>query len=251
MNADSSTGGAGPASAVGMRAVTVSREYGSGGGEIAARLAQRLGWQLVDHDIVAQVARMLREPEDEADALDEHAEGFVAKLGASLRLLGPAVEMRPSENERRMRHRDALAAAVNVAVSTEPVVIVGRGAQVLLANRRDVLHLRVVAPLESRVAYVARREGLTSEAARARIQHKDHDRRHYLVEVERCRPDDALLYDLTVNTGILSLDGAVDLTLLALALKGERQDLPASELGPGAGLTPYSAAVSDFPAAQT
>ncbi len=39
-----------------MRAVTISREYGSGGGEIAARLAQKLGWQLIDHEIVVRVA---------------------------------------------------------------------------------------------------------------------------------------------------------------------------------------------------
>ena len=42
-----------------MRAVTISREYGSGGGEIAARLAQRLGWQLVDHEVVVEVANAL------------------------------------------------------------------------------------------------------------------------------------------------------------------------------------------------
>ena len=73
------------------------------------------------------------------------------------------------------------------AVSDRPVVIVGRSAQVLLAGRRDVLHLRVVAPLESRIAYVARREGLDPDAAKARIHQKDHDREHYLLEVERRR----------------------------------------------------------------
>lgn len=38
-----------------MRAITISREYGSGGGEIAARLARQLGWRLIDHEVVAQV----------------------------------------------------------------------------------------------------------------------------------------------------------------------------------------------------
>src|ERR1700692_2060446 len=40
-----------------MRAITISREYGSGGGEVAARLAKRLGWRLVDHEVVVRVAR--------------------------------------------------------------------------------------------------------------------------------------------------------------------------------------------------
>src|SRR5262245_55586904 len=55
-----------------MRAVTISREYGSGGGEIAARLARQLGWRLVDHEVVAQVARALGVSEAEAAAYDEH-----------------------------------------------------------------------------------------------------------------------------------------------------------------------------------
>ena len=42
-----------------MRAITISREYGSGGGEIATRLTKRLGWQLVDHEVVVQAAHEL------------------------------------------------------------------------------------------------------------------------------------------------------------------------------------------------
>ena len=42
-----------------IQIVTISREYGSGGGEIAARLAERLGWRLVDHEVIAQVAQAL------------------------------------------------------------------------------------------------------------------------------------------------------------------------------------------------
>jgi len=48
-----------------MHAITISREYGSGGGEIAARLARRLGWQLVDHAVIEQTARELEVYETE------------------------------------------------------------------------------------------------------------------------------------------------------------------------------------------
>src|SRR5205085_5751888 len=67
-----------------MRAVTISREYGSGGGEIAARLAERLGWHLVDHEVVVEVARALGISEDDAQAHDEHAETLVARILSSL-----------------------------------------------------------------------------------------------------------------------------------------------------------------------
>jgi len=59
-----------------MRAITISREYGSGGGEIAARLAKRLNWQLIDHEVVVRVARMLRVSEKEAEEHDERVESL-------------------------------------------------------------------------------------------------------------------------------------------------------------------------------
>src|SRR5260370_42603602 len=63
-----------------MSAITISRQYGSGGGEIAARLAQRLHWQLIDHEIVAGVAHELGITEEEAAAHDEYAEDFVSSV---------------------------------------------------------------------------------------------------------------------------------------------------------------------------
>ncbi len=54
-----------------MRAITISREYGSGGGEIAARLARRLGWQLIDHAVIEQTARELEVYETEVEKHDE------------------------------------------------------------------------------------------------------------------------------------------------------------------------------------
>ncbi len=50
-----------------MRAITISREYGSGGGEIAARLARRLGWQLIDHAVIEWTASELEVYETEVE----------------------------------------------------------------------------------------------------------------------------------------------------------------------------------------
>src|SRR5205823_13472761 len=63
-----------------MKAITISRLYGSGGGEIAARLARRLNWHLIDHELVARVARELGIPEQQAEVQDEYAKGFIARV---------------------------------------------------------------------------------------------------------------------------------------------------------------------------
>src|SRR5215208_1398801 len=63
-----------------MRAITISREYGSGGGEVAGRLAARLGWRLVDHEVVVRVARELGVTEAAVAEHDEQVEGLAARL---------------------------------------------------------------------------------------------------------------------------------------------------------------------------
>jgi cytidylate kinase len=233
-----------------MRAITISREYGSGGGEIAARLAHRLGWRLVDHEVVVRVARELGVSEADAAEHDERTESLFSRILTSMQSIQPPVYVESStapilltnEND----YRDALNKVVTAAVEAGNVVIVGRGAQVLLAQRRDVLHVRIVASLERRIQYVMSREGLGKEAARSRIQSKDRDRVRYLqVEYQR-DPADAHLYDLVVNTDVIELDSAVDLINLALERKAQRFPVTTGQLGPGVGLQRYPTQPEDL-----
>jgi CMP/dCMP kinase len=231
-----------------MRAITISREYGSGGGEIAQRLAQRLGWQLVDHEIVVQVARELEVSEEEVEAHDEYSEGITARILSSLQSMQPAMfAISPAPAMTNTEgYQEALNRVVQGALATGHVVIVGRGGQVLLHDHRDVLHTRIVAPLEQRIIYVMRREGTTRDEARNRVQVKDQDRHRYLQNVYRQHPNDPHLYDIILNTGVLTLDQAVDLIILALQQKSSRLALPIEELGPGAGLARYASQPRDL-----
>lgn len=233
-----------------MRAITISREYGSGGGEIAARLAQRLGWRLVDHEVVVRVAQELHVSEAEAAEHDERAEGLVETLLRNMQLMGPVMPAYSSStslwgNEPQL-YREALRRVVEAAAHAGHVVIVGRAGQVLLADHRDVLHIRVVAPLPQRIAYVARREGFAEPEARSRILLKDRDRERYLQMQHHRQPNDPELYDLVINTGVLDLESAVDLICLALQRKAQRIAVPVAELGAVAGLAPYAGTPADL-----
>ncbi len=232
-----------------MGAVTISREYGSGGGEIARRLAARLGWRLVDHEVVAQVARELGMSLQEAADQDEQVESFAARLLASLQAIEPVALPSPPLTQPRdaQAYHAAVCRVVRAAVAQGPVVIVGRAAQRVLASRRDVLHIRIVAPFERRVHYVSAREGLSEEDAADRIQQRERARARYLQTFYGVRPEDPQLYDLVVNTGVLSLDQAVALAAQALEMKASRLGVPDELLGPGAGLAPYPGHPTGFP----
>ncbi len=227
-----------------MRAVTVSREYGSGGGEVARRVARQLGWRLVDHEIVGRVARTLGVSEAEVEVHDEHVEGFVSRLLRSMQRVDPnlmagAPVLSISAEEEEKRYQTALADVVQAAVTDGHAVIVGRGSQALLAQRRDVLHVRVIAPLAVRVAYVIQREGLSQEDAQARIQLKDRTRMRYLQAAHNLQSDDPHLYDLVVNSAVLDLDSITSLIVTALEDKAKQLTVPVEQLGPRSGLARY------------
>ena len=232
-----------------MRAITISREYGSGGGEIAARLAERLGWRLVDHEVVKQIAERLGVEEEDAAAHDEHAESWVMQFLTTMQGVGPMVAL-PSNLSfppTEASYTRALREVVNGAVLAGQSVIVGRGSQVILRNRRDTLHVRIVAPLEHRISYVTLRESLSRVEAQQRITQRDQERRRYLINNYRHAPDDAHLYDITLNTAVLDLDSCVELIVRALEAKAAQLATPATALGPaGERPAPYPEAPVDF-----
>ena len=231
-----------------MRAVTISREYGSGGGEIASRLAERLGWQLIDHAIVERVASEIGTSTQEAEVHDEHAEGVLARALNSILYLYPAtmVSTPPEAFLSDDDYRDVLNRVVRAAATRGHVVIVGRASQVLLAQQRDILHVRIVAAFEQRVAYVMRREGLDQAAAQSRIRAKDHDRARYLEREYHCRPGDAHLYDIVLNTSSLDLERAVEVICLTLQQKASWLSTRTDETGPAKGLSHYPGQPKDF-----
>ena len=234
-----------------MKAITISRLYGSGGGEIAARLARRLNWHLIDHELVARVARELGISEQQAEVQDEYAKGFIARVVSQFvttvpTAAAPVVQVAPKDQTDQDRYQETLRRVVESAADTGRAVIVGRASQIILAKRRDVLHVFIEAPLQARIAYVALRENLDAARARERIQLKDGDRARYLQTVYHHHVDDPMLYDLVINTGVLSLDKAVELIFQALEGKAETLSRPSEQVGPARGLARYPGQPADF-----
>ena len=151
---------------------------------------------------------------------DEYTAGRVSQVLNSFLYLYPAsmVSTPPEAFLSDDEYRSVVNKLVRAAAEQGHVVIVGRASQVILAGLRDVLHVRILAPFEKRVAYVMQREGLDQHAAESRIHLKDHDRARHLEMEYHQKVEDGHLYDLVLNTSLLDLESAVRSTAIAFEL---------------------------------
>ena len=197
-----------------VQLITVSREYGAGGSELGVLLGQLLGWPVMDHEVVRQLAARLSCDEGEVVAMDEHAPSFLERLASVATVTAP--ESRAHSTPWTTDPDCVAAAAREVlleAARHPPVIIVGHGGNCLFRGRADVLRVRVVAPFEVRVQRVARRTGAPPTRAIAEVRRRDADRQHYLQRYYKSDMNDACGYDLQINTGTVSLEEAARLVL--------------------------------------
>lgn len=185
-----------------IRIITVSREFGSGGSDIAGRLGELLGWRVVDREVIQEVATRLRVPEAAVDAVDEQVASLVERVGRHLadafpEMLLPPPPLPVADAETVMATAEAV---LRQAAAEGPAVLVGYAAQCIFADRADALHLRVYAPLEHRVREIVRRLGCDAAGARRLAHEKDRERRAYLHRFYQCDIDDPALYSIEVNT---------------------------------------------------
>ncbi|HEY6462627.1 MAG TPA: cytidylate kinase-like family protein, partial [Polyangiaceae bacterium] len=195
--------------------IVVGRQFGAGGGEVAAALGRSLGWKVLDRDILRVAAERLHAEEASVEPIDEYASGLIERLAAAFSLSTPEGVVLPTDDV----DADGLARAghhvVRRAGDAPPVVVVGHGAQCLFKARPRTLAVRVFAPFEARVDRVARRECTSQDAARSEVARRDKQRERYLRHHFGCDPADPALYAVQVNTASLSIDGCIECILAA------------------------------------
>jgi CMP/dCMP kinase len=193
--------------------LTVSRLYGSGGSEVAALTAKSLGWSLLDNGVVdAVAARMglsvaeVRDREERVPSLVERLTSAMA-MGSQEWAAPIAAAKRPTDEQliEVTRH------VIEEAIATGPVVVVGRGAQAMLAERQDALHVFCYAPRKALIARTMKREGVGVEEATRLVDNTNKERDQWVrLHWERDRSAHEN-YDLSVNTDRLGIEGSAQL----------------------------------------
>lgn len=186
-----------------MAIITIARQMGSLGNEIATDVAQRLKYTLVDQAKLQEAAEAYGLLKSELEEVHEKRPTLVTRYLT-------------------MRHRaylDMLQTIIYSYARQDDVVLLGRGATVLLSDVPSALHVNIFAPFERRVEVVMAEERLTRPLAEQLVRESDQDRAGYMKYLFDRDWMDPLLYDLMLNTGSVTRQHACDLIVEAAHAK--------------------------------
>ena len=203
--------------------ITISREYGAGGSSVAADVAARLGWRLVDNQLVEEIARRAGLTPAEVEQRVERGPTFVERVvrafSASTAEALPPASLAPPEIE------DARIKEITEQVVAESAgnhaVLVGRAAVAVIGQRDEALHVKLVGSLEYRRQVIVERLGVTAQEAERAIRDVDAHRAAYHRRWYQRDWTDPHLYHLVINSGWVGLARAAE--IIVGVVNGERE----------------------------
>jgi cytidylate kinase len=211
-----------------MPVITIGRQFGAGGRTVGAMLARRLKADLLESEIIDQVAHRLQLPKEEVEAEDEHPGSLLGRLlvalgsASSEPMIPPeATAWTPPNADPTFDTRKAVLQitqdVIKEAAKGGNVVIVGRGGAYILGDLLGALHVFLRAAEPIRVKAIMARFNLTSEEeGRRRLKQTDENWTAYIKQVyghDRNHPGH---YDLVLDTGRLGYEATVDAVVAAL-----------------------------------
>lgn len=197
--------------------ITISRQTGSGGHEIAELLAEKLNIPLHDRNVVEEAMKELElENVDDVDEklvvdhLANFAKGYHAIFGKGklYHMMENTGENEPSVTEKMYATQSKL---IQKLADMGPCVIIGRCADYVLRDRADVLNVFICAEEEERVQRMMERRKLTHERAVNKIEFTDRDRAKYYNFCTKQKWGVPETYDITLNSSALGIEGVVEL----------------------------------------
>jgi cytidylate kinase len=186
-----------------MAIITIARQIGSLANEIAVEVAQRLNYALVDQVKLQEAAEAYGMLKSELEEVHEKRPTLVTRYLT-------------------MRHRaylDMIQTIIYQSARDDDVVIMGRGATVLLSDVPSALHVNIFAPFERRVDVIMGRERITRPLAEQLVRESDQDRAGYMRYLFDRDWMDPLLYDVMINTNVITRERACELIVNAAHAK--------------------------------
>ncbi|MBW1895117.1 MAG: cytidylate kinase family protein [Deltaproteobacteria bacterium] len=179
-----------------MAIITISRQIGSFGNEIAKKATDRLNYSLMDINSINEM-------------VSEYSSDF------SKEMIALADENRPGFFDRffyqQSVYSNLISALIYDAASKDNIIVVGRGGQFLLRNQPSVIHIRIIAPFELRVSRVKDRQKLKPELAEDMVRKIDRQRADFIRYLFQANISEPEWYDMIINTGKFDVESTTDI----------------------------------------
>ncbi len=186
-----------------IKIITIEREYGCGGGQIAQMLAKRLGWQLWDQRLTEEIARFAECPRRMVEVREERTDPLYYRLFKSFlrgsyegSINAPKLNLVDSETIVSITRR-----VVEKAAERGNCVIVGRGSQQFLKDRPDTLRIFLYARREDKVRRLMAR-GKSEKDAEELVDTVDRERADFIQKYFKVDWPDRSIYHAMLNTTV-------------------------------------------------
>ncbi|MBT8334471.1 MAG: hypothetical protein HKP41_16210 [Desulfobacterales bacterium] len=196
-----------------MSIITISRQIGSLGDEIARATADKLGYKYIEKVQISEILSRLGFSISDIDKYDEKKPSLWQTLSMQKELFAHFIR-----------------AAVYELAALKNVVIVGRGGQAILKDIPGTLHVRVIAPFETRATRLMEQRGDDENNAQRIIRQSDRDSSGYLSTYFDASIDDNDLYDLVINTRAMTLNESVEMIACAVGADKIKESPQMSEV---------------------
>ena len=183
-----------------MAVITISRQVGSLGDEIGKAVADKLGYEYIEKTKISEVLSDQGFSASDVDKYDEKK---------------PSIWQSISIQKKKFSH--IVRAAIYEIAARDNVVIVGRGGQAILGDLPGTIHVRIIASYATRVGRLMKQKGFDEDEAEEFIRQKDQDSSGYINAYFDADWDDSDLYDIVINTRIMTLDTGVEIISCAVA----------------------------------
>jgi len=199
-----------------IRNITIDREVGCGGVEIAAHLARHLNWKLIDKCLIFDIAKMANVDVEAVKKLDEHPDPLLTRMsrlfwggGAERGIVNP-------DHFDCIKMTELTRTVFLKAADEGQRVIVGRGAPYILADRKDTFHVFLYAPRDYKIKRV-RKYCTCDDHAEQVIDTADHERAAFIRQHFHIEWPERHVYNLMLNTAV-GEDAVVETILQAAKL---------------------------------
>lgn len=189
--------------------ITVGREFGSGGHIIAAKLAEHFGIQLLDSNILAEVAKKSNASEEYLKKYDESARNLFFSRTVNGFSNSPEEIIAQMQFD-YIKHK---------ADAGESFVVIGRCADYILRENPALVRVFVLGDTEAKIKRIAEREGISEEKAKIRMEQADKRRKYFHNTHSENKWGDSRSYDITVNSSKLGLDSTAELLIKYIELR--------------------------------